>query len=102
MKLSPLSAAVLAAALTLANAASAAGPLPAPPPPGTPTSSNIFDAMLAISRAAVANPSGAQQATFSYNAAIQQYNAHDFTRSQCERTDGDRPNCGTAAATALR
>ena len=81
MKLIPLSAAVLAAALTLANAASAAGPLPAPPPPGSPTSTNIFEAMLAIARAAVANPSGAQQATFSYYAAIQQYNAHDFARS---------------------
>ena len=81
MKLIPLSAAVLAAALTLANAASAAGPLPAPPPPGNTTSSNIFDAMLAIARAAVANPSGAQTATFSYNAAVQQYNARDFTRA---------------------
>ena len=82
MKLIPMSAAVLAAALTLATTASAQGPLPAPPPPGSPTSSTIFDAMLAIARAAASNPAAAQTATFSYTAAIQQYNAGDFTRAR--------------------
>jgi hypothetical protein len=82
MKLIPMSAAVLAAALTLASAASAAGPLATPPAGGSPASSSIFDAMLAIARAAASNPAAAQNATFSYNAAIQQYNAHDFERSR--------------------
>lgn len=82
MKLISLPAAVLAAALTLAGTASAAGPLPAPPPPGGPSASTIFDAMLAIARAATTNPAAAQAATFSYNAAIQQYNIHDYARAR--------------------
>jgi hypothetical protein len=82
MKLVSLSAAVLAASLTLSTAASAQVPLPAPPPPGAPAASVIFDAMLAIARAAQSNPSAAQTATFSYNAAIQQYNIHDFDRAR--------------------
>jgi hypothetical protein len=82
MKFLSVPAAVLAASLTLASAASADGPLPAPPPPGGPTASTIFDAMLAIARAAQTNPAAAQTATFSYNAAIQQYNAHDFERAR--------------------
>jgi hypothetical protein len=82
MKLIPMSAAILAAALTLVNTASAAGPLPAPPPVGGPASSAIFDAMLAIARAAASNPGAAQTATFSYTAAIQQYNARDFERAR--------------------
>jgi hypothetical protein len=82
MKLIPMSAAVLAAALTLVSAASAAGPLATPPPAGGQASSAIFDAMLAIARAAASNPAAAQNATFSYNAAIQQFNARDFERSR--------------------
>jgi hypothetical protein len=84
VKLISMSAAVMAVALTLAGAASAAGPLPLPaPPPATgQTSSAIFDAMEAIARAAGSNPAAAQQAQFSYNAAIQQYNAHDFERAR--------------------
>jgi len=83
MKLIPMAAAVLAAALTLANAASAApGPLQAPPADSSPTASTIFDAMLSIARAAGSNPAAAQQATFSYDAAIQQYNARDFERAR--------------------
>jgi hypothetical protein len=86
MKFVSLSAAVLAASLTLSTAASAQGPLPlplpAPPPPGAPVSSTLFDAMLGIARAAQSNPSAAQNATFSYNAAIQQYNIGDFNRSR--------------------
>jgi hypothetical protein len=82
MKLTPMAAGVLAAALTLASAASAAGPLPTPPPAGGPASTEIFEAMLAIARAATSNPGAAQNATFSYDAAIQQYNAHDFERAR--------------------
>jgi hypothetical protein len=64
--------------------ASAAGtvPLPNPPPPGTPTASTIRDAMLAIQRAAATNPSAAQNAAFSYNAAIEQFRAHEFSRAR--------------------
>jgi hypothetical protein len=83
MKLIPMAAAVLAGALTLANAASAApGPLPAPPAANGTTANTIFDAMLSIARAAGSNPAAAQQATFSYDAAIQQYNARDFERAR--------------------
>jgi hypothetical protein len=86
MKFVSLSAAILAASLTLSTAASAQGPLPAPlpapPPPGAPVSSTLFDAMLGIARAAQSNPSAAQNATFSYNAAIQQYNIGDFNRAR--------------------
>ncbi len=85
MKLVPLSAAVLAAALTVAEGASAQVatlPLPAPPNAGGPASSAIFDAMLAIARTAASNPRAAQTASFSYDAAIQQFNARDFTRSR--------------------
>jgi hypothetical protein len=82
MKLIPMAAGVLAAAVTLASAASAAGPLPAPPPPGGAASTAIFDAMLSIARAATSNPAAAQNASFSYNAAIQQYNIGDFERAR--------------------
>jgi hypothetical protein len=81
MKLIPAAAAVLAAALTLVNVAGAQT-LPAPPPPGGPTSTAIFDAMLAVARAASSNPGAAQSAAFSYQAAIQQYNAGDLNRAR--------------------
>jgi hypothetical protein len=38
--------------------------------------------MMAIERAAAANPAAAQRAAFSYNAAIAQYRAHDFARAR--------------------
>jgi hypothetical protein len=57
-------------------------PLPAPPPPGTPTASALRDAMLAIERAAATNPTAAQNAAFSYNAAIEEYNAHEYDRAR--------------------
>ena len=78
-------AAVLVAALAISTGASAqvtSLPLAAPPPAGNAAASSIFDAMLAIARAAGSNPAAAQQATFSYNAAIQQYNAGDLARSR--------------------
>jgi len=68
------------------HAALAAGsvplPLPAPPPPGSPAASALRDAMLAIERAAPTNPTAAQNAAFSYNAAIEQYNAHEYDRAR--------------------
>ena len=84
-RLLPFSAAVLVAALTLAAGASAqvpSLPLPTPPAGSNAASSTIFDAMLSIARAAGTNPAAAQQAAFSYNAAIQQYNAGDLARAR--------------------
>jgi hypothetical protein len=81
-----MSAALVAVVLSVTHGASAAGsvplPLPAPPPPGTPVSSTLRDAMIAIERAAATNPAAAQNAAFSYNAAIQQYNAHEYERAR--------------------
>ena len=81
-----ISAALVAAALSVAQTASAAGsvplPLPAPPPPGAPVSSTLRDAMNAIERAAATNPAAAQNAAFSYNAAIEQYRAHQYDRAR--------------------
>lgn len=90
-RLATVTAAVGLCALVGVAAGSAPGdaqgvpslPLPAPPPPAAnPVAGRIFDAMLAIGRAAVTNPQAAQTATFSYNAAIQQYNAGDLARAQ--------------------
>lgn len=84
-RLLTMPAAVLTAALALATAASAQNavlPLAAPPIGGNAASSTIFDAMLAIARTAVSNPSAARNASFSYTAAIQQYDAGDLTRAR--------------------
>lgn len=85
-RLLSISAAVLAAAVALSAGASAQVvtglPLAPPPPAGNMAASTIFDAMLAIARTAASNPAAAQQATFSYAAAIQQYNAGDLSRSR--------------------
>lgn len=78
-------AAMLLAALAVSTAASAqvtSLPLALPPAGGNAASSTIFDAMLAIARATGSNPTAAQQATFAYAAAIQQYNAGDYARSR--------------------
>ena len=47
--------------------------LPHPPPVTNQTSSALFDAMLAISRAQLTNPQAAQNASFQYVKAIEQY-----------------------------
>lgn len=57
-------------------------PLTAPPVANNAAAATIFDAMLAIGRAAVVNPAGAQAATLPYAAAIQRYNAGDLTTAQ--------------------
>lgn len=67
-------AALLACALLFAGITPGSAQVPSVPPIATnPTANIIFDAMLAISRANTTNPAGAQTATFSYNAAVQQY-----------------------------
>ena len=78
-------ASALALALALATDASAqvTGPLPNPPQPGANQTSNlIFDAMLAVARAAVSNPQAAQNATFSYTQAVNSYNTGDMNRAR--------------------
>ncbi len=78
-------ASALALALALAADASAqvTGPLPNPPQPGVNQTSNlIFDAMLAVSRAATSNPQAAQTATFSYTQAVNSYNTGDMNRAR--------------------
>jgi hypothetical protein len=79
-----VSAAIMAATLSVLQPASAAGslPLPAPPPPGTPVSSELRNAIISIQRAAATNPAAAERAAFSYRAAIQQLNAHEFARAR--------------------
>jgi hypothetical protein len=85
MKVS-IATALLVAALSVMHVASAAGSvplrLPPPPPAGTPASSALFDALIAIERAAASNPAAAQSAAFSYNAAIQLYSAHEYERAR--------------------
>lgn len=78
------SAAALAIALCCAAPAGAQVlvPLAAPPVATNAASSAIFDAMLAIARAAVANPAAAQAASFPYAAAIQRYAAGDRSAAQ--------------------
>jgi hypothetical protein len=82
--LSMSAAALVAAALALAAAASAqvVSAKPAPPAASDPASTSIFDALLAIERAAASNPAAAQAATLSYDTAIQQYNSGDQTRAR--------------------
>lgn len=57
-------------------------PLPAPPTGQNQASGSIFDAMLAIARAAASNPSAAQRATYSYNQAVQQYQAGQLSQAR--------------------
>lgn len=78
--------ALIGAMLSVTRAASAAGavplPLPAPPAPGTAVAGTLRDAMLAIERSAATNPAAAQTAAFSYDAAIAQYNAHEYEQAR--------------------
>jgi hypothetical protein len=74
-------ASVLALGLTpaLAQAQRTSVPVSLPPPPAVTnqTSSMLFDANLAISRAQQANPQAAQSASFQYVKAVQQYRSGD-------------------------
>ncbi len=84
------SIATIVACLSLASAASAQVhtlPLASPPPAINPTASTIFDALIAIGRAAGSDPHAAQNASFSYAAAIQQYNAGDLERARRSAID---------------
>jgi hypothetical protein len=81
----PLSVAIAVAALTVAGTASAqVSPSALPPPPtaSNAASSSIFDAFLAIARAAGSNPGAVGAATLTYNTAIQQYNSGDLQHAR--------------------
>jgi hypothetical protein len=67
-----------------AGAQTATLPLAAPPVGPNAAASAIFDAMLAISRATVANPAAAQTASFSYAQAMSRYQAGDLAAAQRE------------------
>ena len=78
--------AVFAAALSVMRTAAAAGlaplPLPAPPPHGAPVWSTLRDALTAIEQTAASNPAAAQNAALFYNAAVEQYGAHEYERAR--------------------
>ncbi|MEA2664416.1 MAG: hypothetical protein QOI11_1360 [Candidatus Eremiobacteraeota bacterium] len=103
-----ISAFVLALALALALGADASaqvtGPLPNPPQPGANQTSNlIFDAMMAVARAAATNPQAAQSASLSYTQAVNSYNAGDVNRARTAAIQAlmsaNQPQHPTAIAT---
>lgn len=57
-------------------------PLPAPPAAGTAVASTLRDALLAIERAQTTNPTAAQTATFTYDAALAQYSAREYEQAR--------------------
>lgn len=81
-------------------------PVVPPPPAGNNQASHaLFDAMLSISRATLTNPAAAQTATFSYNQAIQRYNAGDLTAARAAalqaQSEAARPPVATATPPAI-
>jgi hypothetical protein len=75
-----LATAGLCLALASAGSASVTAPvLAAPPAVANPASAEIFDAMIAIGRAAAIRPASVETATQTYATAIQQYNAGNLT-----------------------
>jgi hypothetical protein len=96
--------AIAAAALSMTRAASAAGtaplPLAAPPAAGTPASSALRTALTAIEQAAATNPAAAQNATFFYNAALEQYNAHQYEQARLSALSAIRASAAPPAFAA--
>ncbi|MFN2459307.1 MAG: hypothetical protein ABR591_01245 [Candidatus Velthaea sp.] len=78
-----------AAALAAPATAEVVAPLnlPKPPPVTNQTTSLIFDAMLAISRAQQQNPQAAQAASFAYTKAIERLRAGDLTAANSNALD---------------
>lgn len=56
--------------------------LPHAPPAVDPISGTLFDALLAIERARAVDPQAAQNAAFSYVAAVQQYRSGNFAAAR--------------------
>jgi hypothetical protein len=82
MKLFPVSAALLAASLTLVVSASPALPITPPPFARTVAANAVWDALQAVARAAASHPAAARQAMPTYETAMQQYTSGDFTAAQ--------------------
>jgi hypothetical protein len=83
MKLFPVSAALVAASLTtLVITASPALPVPTPPIARTVAGDAVWDALQAVARAAASYPAEAKQSMPAYDAAVQQYNAGNFSAAQ--------------------
>jgi hypothetical protein len=82
MKLFPVSAALLAASLTLVVTASPALPIPTPPIARTVAANAVWDALQAIARAAASDPAAAGRAMPTYETAMQQYTAGNFSAAQ--------------------
>jgi hypothetical protein len=76
----PIAATLLLALAATAGASAQAvvtGPLPNPPQPTNQTATLIFNAMMAVARAAQTNPQNAQAAALSYQQAVQRYRMGD-------------------------
>ena len=67
----------LAATASASGQAAVTGPLPNPPAQTNRTATLIFDAMMAVARAAQTNPQNAQAAALSYQQAVQRYRMGD-------------------------
>src|SRR6185312_11070904 len=61
--------------------------IPKPPPVTNQTSSLMFNAMLAISRAQLTNPAAAQTASFAYTKALEQYRRGDLNGANASALD---------------
>ena len=82
MKLFPVSAALLAASLTLVVTASPALPIPTPPIANSVAANAVWDALQAVARAAASNPAAARRAMPTYETAAQQYASGNFAAAQ--------------------
>lgn len=84
-----LSAVIAAAAVAAPAAAQTVPPpnVPKPPPVTNQTTSLIFDAMLAISRAQQQNPQAAQTASFAYAKALERLRAGDISAADANALD---------------
>jgi hypothetical protein len=82
MKLFPVSAALLTAALTLMVTAAPALPVPTPPITRSVAGNAVWDALQAIARVAASHPGEVSRAMPAYETAVQQYNAGNFAAAQ--------------------
>ena len=62
----------------------AALPLAAPPPAAPAVASTLHDALFAIERAAADDPTAAQTARLSYDAAVAAYRAHEYAQARAD------------------
>jgi hypothetical protein len=79
MKFFPVSAALVAASLTLVVSASPALPITPPPIARTVAGDAVWDALQAVARTVASDPAASRRAMPTYETAMQQYTAGDFT-----------------------